>query len=138
MTKLHGASCTLIERIFKLPENLNITKEDAKHFSGFGELDFEKELAAGRFYLLDFSMLSGLKTSEGKFMVTPYALFFITEKRQFLPACIQLYADRKTDPETNPLFFPDDPKNDWLYAKIAVNSVELTTHQVNFFVSLRW
>ncbi len=107
-----GASCDKIRCVATLkdiPENFVLTDDITKIF--LGDCPLEKAIEEKRIYLLDFSFLINKgELKKGIYLATPYCLFYLNEKKELMPGCIQLYADRKTDPKTNPIFTPEDPK----------------------------
>jgi arachidonate 15-lipoxygenase len=128
LERLQGAACTVIQRISVLPSNFLVNED---HIKGYLEGDsLTKALTDGRLYLEDFSFLSGIELAPQKFVCNPYVLFVVTKAKKLIPLCIQLYSDAKTNPESNPLFFPSDPEPAWVFAKICVGSASHTYHQV--------
>jgi hypothetical protein len=54
----------------------------------------------------------------------------VNAKEKLVPIAIQLWQEH-TDPEWNPIFTPNDPEEDWLYAKMWVGGADLILHEVH-------
>lgn len=111
LERIWGASCDKIKMITSLkdiPENLILTDKVTKIF--LGDCSFEKAIEDKRIYILDNSFLINKgELKKGVYLTTPYCIFYLNDKKELMPGCIQLYADRKTDEKTNPIFTCEDP-----------------------------
>lgn len=76
-------------------------------------------------------MVSGLKRNIRKkskttiYAANSAALFYVSNKKEFLPIAIQLDTN---DPER--IFTPNDSDEDWLLAKMYHKSVDVAIHEV--------
>ncbi len=89
------------------------------------------ELASDRLYILDYQILSDIITSDledqlGRYPVAPLCLLIVNQDQQLMPLAIRLQQGESFhDLDTNPIFTPNSPPEDWLTAKLAVASTDI-------------
>ncbi|XP_052225509.1 allene oxide synthase-lipoxygenase protein-like isoform X6 [Dreissena polymorpha] len=113
-----------IELCTKIPDKFGVTEELLKPYLEGQSL--QKILDSKRMFIVDHTILAGLPCRKGFHSCVPMALFYVNNNKQLIPVAIQLNQDKGTD---NPVFFPNDPPNVWMKAKMWFNNADANVHQ---------
>ena len=76
---------------------------------------------AGHVYMVDFKVLEGIPTPEGRFVTPAMGMFYVNAADGFLPLAIQLYQKPGIG---NPIWTPQDTQPDWLCAKFFLKCAD--------------
>ncbi|XP_066544289.1 arachidonate 12-lipoxygenase, 12R-type [Amia ocellicauda] len=129
---LNGSNPILIKLCKEIPQNFPVSKETINTFLQSKNLD--TEIKANNIYMVDYSLLDGIGANiiknNSQYLPAPVCMLYKNNQGQLVPIAIQL--NQKPGPD-NPIFYPDDSKEDWTLAKIYVRSAdfnyyELVTH----------
>jgi hypothetical protein len=111
--------------------NFRVTDELVRSLLG-NDVTLASELADNRLYLLDYKIFERLVTPEledelGRYSVAPLCLLYLNDEEQLVPIAIQLQPKTAyPDQSFNPIFTPQSPSQDWLAAKVAVASADMS------------
>uniref|UniRef100_A0A8D0ZH23 Arachidonate 15-lipoxygenase type B n=1 Tax=Sus scrofa TaxID=9823 RepID=A0A8D0ZH23_PIG len=127
---LNGLNPVLIRRCRYLPENFPVTDAMVAPVLGPGT-SLQAELEKGSIFLVDHSILSGVRTNvvngQPQFSAAPMTLLYQSPgSGPLLPLAIQL---SQTPGPDSPIFLPSDDKWDWLLARTWVRNAEFSIHE---------
>jgi arachidonate 5-lipoxygenase len=98
---LNGTNPLWIRKCTEIPKNFAVTNETVKGLLREGKT-LEEEIQAGRVWILDYGILTGIKVAPGRFMAHPFCLMYVGSEGRLLPIAIQL--EQEPGPE-NPVSF---------------------------------
>ncbi|XP_053397819.1 polyunsaturated fatty acid 5-lipoxygenase-like isoform X2 [Mercenaria mercenaria] len=124
MQRLMGVNSNVISLCTKIPEKLNVNGEMLQPF--LENLSLPEALKRKRIFIIDYEILQNLPTKAGYVMSAPIALFFQRNDGKIVPIAIQLFQKSGV---ANPVFFPSDPENTWILAKMWFNVADANYHQ---------
>ncbi|XP_045195611.2 allene oxide synthase-lipoxygenase protein-like [Mercenaria mercenaria] len=120
--RLMGNNCSTICVCTKIPENLVV--DNVKLKLSLEGKQVEEALAGKRIFIIDYKILEGLPTKQGYIITAPIALFYQRDDGILVPIAIQLFQKKGM-----PVFYPDDPENVWILAKMWFNVADANYHE---------
>ena len=131
---LNGMNPSWIERVKgDMPENIPVTN-DIVGESLYHTL--EEEIGRGRIYIINHNILTGVSTGNltSRFskevakleLAVPMCLFYVGSDGKLKPIAIQL----GQDPDSFPIWTPNDGEWAWLLAKIWFRNADFQVHQM--------
>uniref|UniRef100_A0A665V8K3 Arachidonate 12-lipoxygenase n=1 Tax=Echeneis naucrates TaxID=173247 RepID=A0A665V8K3_ECHNA len=127
---LNGCNPRMIQMCRRLPENFPVTSDMVQSSMAPGT-NLDKELKAGKIYLLDYAIMDGIPANiiKGKpqYIAAPLCLLYQHPDKGLIPVAIQLAQNPDL---TSPIFLPRDPPLAWLLAKMWVRHAEFQVFQL--------
>ena len=106
-----------------------------KEINSLSTIDPVIFLKDGRVYMVDYEILKNIpcydeKDDESKkrYACPALGLFYVQGRGRIVPIAIQFHQEPS---ETNPIWTPNDPEMDWIYAKMWLKNADCQWHQVN-------
>eukprot|EP01116_Phalansterium_solitarium_P021781 TRINITY_DN6928_c0_g1_i2.p1 TRINITY_DN6928_c0_g1~~TRINITY_DN6928_c0_g1_i2.p1 ORF type:complete len:817 (+),score=278.22 TRINITY_DN6928_c0_g1_i2:137-2587(+) len=122
---LQGAGLQQLYRIDDIPAGFPV---DAARLEPLIGMPLDRALRRERIFLTDATFLSGLRMKAGRYTAAPLCLYALNNDDNLVPVAIQLFP--KPSPQSNPIFYANDPHPDWLLAKICVANGIYIKHQL--------
>ncbi|KAI4874497.1 hypothetical protein NFI96_021868 [Prochilodus magdalenae] len=135
---LNGANPTVVHQCKRLPDNFPVT--DAMVQASMEDSSLTAEIMArksrkfqkGNVFLCDYVLLDGLPANtvnlRKQYVGAPLCLLYKNKSDKLIPIAIQC---NQQAGEQNPIFLPEDSKEDWLLAKLYVRAADALVHQLN-------
>ncbi|XP_038060325.1 allene oxide synthase-lipoxygenase protein-like [Patiria miniata] len=122
--RLTGCNPCQIRLCTDIPANLAVTDEMLQpQIEG---LSIQEAIQSKRLFIVDYSVLRDIKTTDNRIVCAPIALFFVNKAKTLMPVAIQLFQEPSTD---NPVFLPTDPEYTWMLAKMWFNNADGAVHE---------